>query len=308
MDEGLSFLHPEEWYSAELAMARKAVDDSPDRVTVAYIASAASMVCKFGKPGAEHVLDGAKRLCLQLLYERRGAIKISMMADHGHNYMLSKNASLDEMLIAAGYHPAEKIRGDKDCIVEINALVTCAAVDTLHPAEVSAALCRNEQVELAVYADGPRTIIRTADGSAAVECRAGQLRYVPIDADVLDYLPLIARLKAEGKMDPEGFASDDVWFNRTIDEHWPNAPRRVWDALHGRFINAPTLFLSLKDGFYSGLSAYEKYIKMESTHGGLNQVNSATFVMTMTGRLKGPVRHEDVISVLQPGFEPRVMR
>ena len=102
LEQGLAFLHPDEWYEAELERARLAVERSPDRVTVVYIASAACMVCKFGKAGAERVLDGARRLCLQLLYERRGAIKISMMADHGHNYMPSTNVFLDKMLLNSG--------------------------------------------------------------------------------------------------------------------------------------------------------------------------------------------------------------
>jgi hypothetical protein len=125
---------------------------------------------------------------------------------------------------------------------------------------------------------------------------------------VLGYSPLIDRLKAQGKMDADGFADDLVWFHETVDHPWPNAPRRVWDALHGRFINSPDVILSLKDGYYSGYASYEKFVKMASTHGGLNQINSATFVMTMTGRLADvqAVRHEDVLRMLEPGFEPRV--
>jgi len=46
---------------------------------------------------------------------------------------------------------------------------------------------------------------------------------------------------------------------------------------------------------------------MASTHGGLNQINSATFVMTMTGLLRGAVRHQDVIGDVEPGYEPRVL-
>jgi predicted RND superfamily exporter protein len=308
MQQGLSFLHPDRWYAAELEQARRAVEKSPDRVTIVYIASAASMVCKYGKPGAEAVLDGARQLCLQLMYERRGAIKISIMADHGHNYTPSKNVLLAKLLTDAGFHPADRIAGDQDCVVEVNALVTCASLTTRQPAAVSAALCNNEAVELAIYSEGPRVILRTKQGTSAVECRDGQLRYIPLDADVLGYGPLIAQLKAEGQMNADGFAGDEVWFRRTLDHPWPNAPRRVWDALHGRFINPPTVMLSIKDGFYAGDPTFEKYIKMASTHGGLNQVNSATFVITMTGRLNKAVRHEDVIGTIEPGFEPRVQR
>jgi predicted RND superfamily exporter protein len=304
--QGLSFLHPDEWFAAELEQARLAVEQVPTRVSVIYIASAASMVCAHGRPGAEKVLDGAKRLCLQMLYERRGAIKISMMADHGHNYIRSKNFSVSDMLKEAGFHPADRIDAENDCVVEFSALVTCGGVHTRHPAEVAAALCRHEQVEVAIYQQGARSIIRTARGTAAVECRGHKLRYLPIDADVLGYGPLIEQLKAEGVMDADGYADDQVWFGRTLDHPWPNAPRRVWDALHGRFISPPDVILSLKDGYYSGYPGYERFITMESTHGGLNQVNSATFIMTMTGRLHEAVRHEDVIERIEPGFEPRV--
>jgi hypothetical protein len=277
-------------------------------VTVVYIASAASMVCKYGKAGAEKVLDGARQLCLQLLYERRGAIKITMMADHGHNYMPSKNILLNEYLKEAGFHPAEKLRKPRDCVVEINALVTCAGVHTHEPAEVASVLCRHDTIELAMYMEGSRVIVRSGKGTSAVECRDGLLRYLPLDADVLGYGPLISQLKVSGEMDQDGYASEEVWFRHTLDHQWPNAPRRMWDALHGRFITTPTVLLSIKDGYYAGSPAYEKYIKMASTHGGLNQVNSATFVMTMTGRLKQATRHEDVIATVEPGFEPRVQK
>ena len=308
MQQGLSFLHPDEWFAAELEQARLALDRSPDRVTLVYIGSAASMVCKYGKAGAERVLDGARQLCLQLLYERRGAIKISMMADHGHNYTPSKNVSIENLLTAGGFHCVDRICGDKDCVLEINALVTSAGITTRLPAEVAALLCKHEAVELAIYSEGARAIIQSARGIAAIECRAGKLRYIPINADVLEYDPLIEKLKAEGEMTPDGFASEDVWFQRTLDHLWPNAPRRIWDALHGRFINPPTVMLSIRDGYYAGDPEFEKYIKMASTHGGLNQINSATFVMTMTGRLTKAVRHEDVIGIIEPGYEPRVQR
>jgi hypothetical protein len=231
-----------------------------------------------------------------------------MMADHGHNYTTSQNIDLEQILTSAGFHSAKKLRDPKDFIVEDYALVTYVGIDTLEPEEVAKTLCTHEQVELAVYMKGPRAIIRSAAGAAAVECRNRQLRYLPLDADVLGYEPLIAQLKAEGQMDSDGFADDKVWFHRTVDHHWPNVPRRVWDALHRQVINAPTLMLSLKDGYYAGNPDFEKYIKMASTHGGLNQVNSATFVITMTGRLHDAVRHQDVIQTLEPGFEPPVQR
>jgi hypothetical protein len=141
-------------------------------------------------------------------------------------------------------------------------------------------------------------IVRDARGSAAIECRDGRVRYRPMDADVLGYAPVLERLKAA-----DGFASDDEWFAATVDHYWPDAPRRIWDAFHGLAVTHPAVMVSIRDGYCAGLASYEKMIKMASTHGGLNQINSATFVMTMNGRVDGPLRTRDVLKRLEPGHE-----
>jgi hypothetical protein len=308
MDIGLAFLDPRPWYAAELERARRTIDESPDHVTIVYFGSAAGMVCKYGRAGAEEVLDGARQFCLQLLYERHGAVKISMMADHGHNYAPTTNRSLEEPLRAAGFRPGDRIERDDDVVIEINGLVTEAGVHTRKPREVAAALVKQEFVELAIYMDEDRAIVRNAAGAAMIECRAGKLRYRPIDADVLEYAGVIDQMRRDGLIDADGFADEQTWFERTIDHNWPNAPRRVWDALHRQVVNPPTVYLSIRDGFCTGLREYEKYIEMLSTHGGLNQANSATFLMTMTGRVKQSVRHRDVLSTIEPGYAPRLVR
>jgi len=125
---------------------------------------------------------------------------------------------------------------------------------------------------------------------------------------VLELMPLIRRLRQQGLADADGFASDEVWFRHTLDHTWPNAPRRIWDALHRLVVNPPTVLLSLRDGYCAGIAAYERYIRMQSTHGGLNQTNSAAFVMSMTGRVHDPLPHQYVLSRLEPGYTPRVLR
>jgi hypothetical protein len=132
------------------------------------------------------------------------------------------------------------------------------------------------------------------------------VRYVPIDADVLGYQPVVTRLQMAGKADAEGFISDDDWFAATVDDQYPDAPRRVWDAFHGTVVNPPEVMIVLRDGYCAGNPDFDKFIHMASTHGGLNQVNSATFVMTMTGRTKGPIKTRDVLPTIEPGYWPPV--
>ncbi len=85
------------------------MNDSPNQVTLVYITSASGMACKYGREGIDEVLDGAARLCLQLLYERHGAIRISVMADHGHNMVASKNIDVEKLLRAGGFKPGNRL-------------------------------------------------------------------------------------------------------------------------------------------------------------------------------------------------------
>jgi len=306
MESGLSYIDPRPWFGAEMARAKKAFDDSPDRVTVVYIGSASSMMSRYGRAGMDEIIEGVERLCLRLLYDRQGAVKISLLADHGHNLVESKNISLADPLKRAGYHVAGHIDGNRDVVLEINGLVTYAAIRTWEPESVARVLAAQPQIELAMYMDGERVIVRDGRGAAAIECRQHKVRYVPIDADVLNYASVVESLRSSGKADADGFISDDDWFAVTLDHQFPDAPRRIWDAFHGTVVHPPELMITMRDGYCAGLPEYEKFIHMASTHGGLNQTNSATFVMTMTGRVKGPMKSKQVLSVLEPEFEPVV--
>jgi hypothetical protein len=42
---------------------------------------------------------------------------------------------------------------------------------------------------------------------------------------------------------------------------------------------------------------------MASTHGGLDQQDSAAFVMSMTGRVSGPLRTGDVMRTIEPRYD-----
>ena len=301
-EQAPAYLNPRPWHAGEMARVHRAINQSPDRVTLVYVTSASGMMCKYGRQGCDEILDDVKQLCLQILYERQGAIKISLMADHGHNLMLSKNVHLAEILTQAGFKPCNRIEDDRDVIPEIDGLVTYAGVHTRQPAKVALALLRRDEIELAMYVEADGVVVRSAKGEARVECKDGLLRYRPIDSDVLAYQPVLDMLKANGKSSPDGFAKDRDWLTATTDHEWPDAPRRIWDALHGRAANLPTVMLSIKDGWCVGQPAFEHFITMASTHGGLNQVNSATFVMSMTGRAKGPMRTWDVMGILEPGY------
>jgi hypothetical protein len=304
---GLSYLHPRPWLAAELERSRASLDQSPYRVTLVYVGSASPMACKYGQPGVQETLEAADQLCLQLLYERHGAIKISLMADHGHNFMPSKNVPIDKFLEAAGFHARDTLADPDDVVVEENGLVTYAGIQTAQPLRVADALLTHPEIQLVMYMENDRVIVRDVHGKAAIECRDKEVRYIPQGGDLLGLQPVIAELTKSGKADADGYVSDEDWLAATADHQWPDAPRRIWDAFHRMAASTPAVMFTLNDGYCAGLSSFERYIDMASTHGGLNQINSATFVMTMTNAKPTAIlRSRDVLNWIEPGFDPLV--
>ncbi len=302
--EGLGFVLPRKIYRRELASIKKAFDQSPDRVTIVYAVSSAGMVCKYGKQGINECLQELERLCLQLLWERQGALKISIVADHGHNLIPSQFLFINDMLSRAGFTVKNEINSDTDIVIDTEGLVTYVGLHTRRPADVADALLQHPQMQLALYMDGDRVIVRDNRGSVAIEKKGGKIRYLIIDRDVLDYQSILSLLAMTGKADTEGFATSDDWFNATVDHEWPDAPPRIWDAFHGQVVSPSDLMITLKDGYLSGNPFFKTFIDMASSHGGLNQVNSATFLLSMTGRAQRPLRSNEVMQAIEPGYEP----
>ena len=299
-EEGLAYLDPRPWFRAELLRAKKAFDASPDRVTLVYITSASGMACKYGRAGIDEVLDGAAQLCLQLLCERRGAVKISMMADHGHNLLASTNIDVARLLESGGFHLGNHLKKRDDVVLEINGLVTYAAARTTQPQRAAERLLTHDGIEFAIYMEGDRVIVRDAKGAAAIDCRAGEIGYSPITRDVFGY-----GAKLQTPM------SRQDWFAATCDLEYPDAPVRVWEAMHERVVDPPDVMFTTRDGYYAGEPWFEMFMRMKSTHGSLNQINSATFLLSMTpapANAPTTLPTRAVMQGIEPTWRPGVVR
>lgn len=307
-ENGLAFLYPRRWLRVDLARSKRAFERSADRVTLVYLASTSGMLSQHGAEGAHECLDGLEQLSLQLLYERRGAVTISALADHGHLLRGGERIDVPRMLKDAGFRPTNRLRVDDDVVVDQDGLVNFAGVHTPRAKDVAETLASHPEIELVIWLDGDRVMVRGPRGSAAVEHRDGRYRYTVIDQDVLTLEPVIDRLAAEGKADSDGFIASRDWFDATIDHEWPDAPYRLWEAFHGLVIHTPDVMLTTAPGYYVGAPMFDRFIDMASTHGGLNQQDSATFVMTMTGRALRPMRSGEVLPTIEPEYDPSILR
>lgn len=309
LEVGMSYINPRPWFYAELARVKHAVDVSDKSVVTAYIVSSSAMVSRYGAEGLDECLNTIEQLCMQLIYERQGAIKITIVSDHGHNLKPSRNFLVEEKLKLAGFNPTDEIVDKvRDVIPEIDGLVTYFGVHTTRPSAVADAMLVHPEIELAMYQDQDTIVVRSGSESALIEHRNGAFRYRPLGGDPLHYRTVTDSLRAQSKLDADRYAMDRSWFDATVDHEFPDAPRRLWDAFHGQVVNCPQVMFTLKDGHCAGLPSMDNWIDMMSTHGGLNQINSDAVVMTMTGPLLGPMRTRDVIQAVEPRIVPDLKR
>lgn len=295
-DNGWAWLNPRPWMRAEMERSRRAFDASPDRVTVVYIASTSAMVSKYGPEGLDEALDELQRFVLQVMYERRGAVAITIVSDHGHNLVASQWIDIEQTLADAGFRVRDTLTGPDDVFLEMDGLMTYFGVHTRRPGAVADALLTMDELELVMYMEGADVIVRDQTGVALIRRDEHGLIYETRGADVLGYGDLVGRSMTR-----------EQWLAMTGDHRFPDAPPRIWDAFHGNAVSTPQVMATIRDGYHCGIKWFEMFIDMKSTHGGLNQDNSAAFLMTMVRPVQGPLRSADVLNAVEPAFTPEVL-
>ena len=184
-------------------------------------------------------------------------------------------------------------------------------------AEIAArGLARHDAVAVAAWRAGP-TAVGVASGiaTARIEWKTGpngtRYRYTTSGGDPLDLEPLAARLATEGRLDRDGFASDDDWFRGTLRALYPDAPGRLARAFTQDPVrNRANVLFSLRPGFAWGwqsaqASSWLRGGRLEGTHGGLDAESSLGFVISSDPALSfgDGVRARDVLEPLRREIE-----
>jgi hypothetical protein len=266
----------------------------------AYSVGSAGLGTRGGRPAIEQYLRAVDQLCERIVYERRGRVKITLTADHGHNLVENRLISFDQVLTEAGYHPARALRGPRDVVTISYGLVTYAELFTADPAGVVECLVRHPDVDFACYPEGDEVVVRDQRGQARIWRAAQGFIYDLTAGDPLQLAETIARLRAQGKVTDAGEIDDEAFFAATLEHDYPDALDRLWRAFHALVGHAPDLIVNLRDGACHGWRFFRDMVgKVSSTHGSLNRANSTTFVMTMLGEPPPAMRTRDVLPALQ---------
>jgi len=290
------YLNAQPWYLHEL---RQIHDYSlgPDRQRVlAYVVGTSALGARIGRNGHQTGLIQLDRFCQQMVFESRGRIRISLLSDHGHRLLASHRIPLRAILAEFGYRVGRTLERPGDVVVPEFGMVTCAAIHTRQAPEVARDTVGIEGVELTAYCDQADSVtILSRDGRARIiRSSAGSFAYRSDFGDPLQLIPVYESLRAEGKLDAEGFAPDAALKDATASHVYPDVVHRLWRAFHGLVKNTPDALVSTEDGHHCGSALMSSLVHLTAAHGNLRQASSTAFSMSMCGQLPDMVRMENL--------------
>jgi hypothetical protein len=289
--DGISYVKPWFVFDRELNHAAAHFNENLTQEFIAYFVSSAGVSTVEGAEGQRRCLASVEELINQVLWQTHGMVKITMFADHGHSYTMSKQIPFDEYLKGKGWRTGESLTAARDVVWVRFGLLTYAAFNTHEPAALAADLTGCAGVDLASYAEGEAVVVRSADGGKATVRRKGErYLYETAAGDPLKFKEVLAKLMPDG----EGYYAADEMFRVSADAEYPAALERIWRGHFGLVENPADVLVSLKDGYYSGAGGFVGMVQVASTHGSLNRRNTTTFVMSTAGPLPELMRSAEV--------------
>ncbi len=297
---GLAYIWPEAWFDHELGHIQRQFLASDGSSFVGYCVGPSALGALKGRSGHLAGLLHVDRLCQAIVHRTLGRVQITLLSDHGHNQARSKRVPLRRVLGSCGYRVTESLEAPGDVIVPEFGPVTCASLYTTSPRSVATDLTNVEGVQLTAYLDeSDQVVVLTRDGEARIQAGPAGYRYSCTRGDPLKLAAILGELKRSGQETADGFVSDDVLFEATMDHPYPDAVHRLWRAFHGLIANQPQVVVSVEDGYHCGSAFMSELIDLAAAHGNLGEVSSSGFAMTTMGSLPRVVRMENLGQALR---------
>jgi len=318
--DALAYVIPQVVFDHELRGMADVLQEVQSGTVIVYSVGTAGLGTQGGRSAIVRYLRRIDRFCEQIVHDRQGRVKITILADHGHNMSGRGRVSFKTLLAEAGYKLTDRLLERGDVVAIQYGMVTYAAFFTDDPAGVASVLLQDPAVTLACYRKDDSIVVRTLDGYGRVTAVDGRYGYQVEYGDPLRLQAIIERLRADDSVvEQDGstaLINDRALFEATVEHIYPDPLRRIWLAFNGLVAKPPDIVVCLEDGWCHGSAFFDAVIGVvcledgwchgsaffdaviggaSSTHGSLNQINSATIVMTMRHELPGAMRLEEVM-------------
>lgn len=283
----LSYVAPSWVYHQDLERFTKKFRASSSAVFVAHLATSDALLhIRTAEQMQPFLLDFEKTIA-RIYADAHGELGVILFSDHGNTETLTQLVDVESFLAGRGWRVRHSIDGPHDVVIPAYGLVGFAAL-YCQPQSVNALAEQSRGVQGAdlvlTHEPGQNgATVRAAGSSATAQLDwttdGGCYRYSSTGGDPLELAPVLEQLRANGKLDPQGFAADLDLFAATSSSFYPDAAARIrgWAIDHVR-AHADVL-ISFKAGYDHGAKLLGRIVRLVSTHGGLEKSASLGFAM-----------------------------
>jgi hypothetical protein len=283
--EFLIYVAPEKIWRADMQRFRERFRAAPqDRDYFAFLKATDGLLHAQGPDRLAIALESLDKILREIQQYCGDEIEIVMFSDHGMNLEENRRANLASTLQ----------RRDFRVVIPAFGLCSYAAIychDADQIPEIAVASAEVTGIDFAVYKDAADVVLESERGRARIEYQPDteSYRYVRASGDPLEL----------GSFD-NGFASEDVWFERTAGHRYPNALPNIYKSLFTpRVKHTADILLSLKDGYYYGWTPFGRFVRLAATHGNALQASSNAFLMSTNRQFPPFVGADDAKPLLR---------
>ena len=289
-------------YDADLGRFRAAFLRSHEPVFLAHITASDAFLHVRTAQQAGPVLLEFEDVLRELYLDARGDLGIIVFSDHGNTQVPNRAAPLETFLTGHGWRVRDSLHTPLDVAIPPYGLVGFAAIYCQPESveQLAEELRGIEGADVIVSRDpgGKMATIRAAGSNAIAKLEwsadGRRYRYRAREGDPLDLADLFGRLRASGKLDGKGFASDADLFAATSSALYPDAAGRIRAWATGGVRNPSNIIVSFRPGYFYGAGSFQYLVTLAGTHGGLERSATLGFAMA-TFPLPVAIRVGDVI-------------
>ena len=321
--EFLVYVAPERVWRADMQRFRERFLAAPQTSDYfAFLKGTDGLLHSCGPARLSIALESLDRILREIQEVCGDETEIVLFSDHGMNLQENRRADVATHLRRQGFKLQSQLTAINDRSLSIPAFGLCSYAaaycgDEAIVPEAADVLSEVPGIDFSVYRDGQAVVIKGSRGAARIERRttsaqqgfpAGEpatadsvsYRYLNTSDDPLDLMPVVNTLRANGKLDQEGFASDAAWFDQTHTHRYPDALRNIYTSLHtNRVKHTADVLVSLRDGYYYGWSPFGRVVRLAATHGNALRSSSNAFLMSTHRQLPECVRADNAGELLK---------
>lgn len=283
----------------DLLAFKKSFRNSDAPLFVAYIGETDSLAHLGGEQPLKAFLRTLDRGVEELIAESGGRLEVEMFSDHGNRYDAYRHVKLNDALAAGGFVTEKRLLSPNGVVLPKYGLVGSAQLFTLpeHRARVAEVCAATEGVDFAVYVAESSDVIELLSqrGRARLHRREGRrFKYEALAGDPLALASIVDSLRADGRLDADGFADEEDWFQRTLAHAYIDPFRRLFGGFNAHVKNRADVIVSFADGYLIGSPFMSIFADMRATHGNLLRGETEGFAMSNRQVLRPAIRGSEL--------------